>query len=258
MTGQLQDVGPVFAALADPTRLRLVVDLGDHGPRSLIKLAGTTSLTRQQEREDNTFPRSRAPESCTAAALVCSACGSWTPGGSAPPARRSTSLPGAGMRPSNGCVGRSKSRSRNRGPVQRRRRPRRRRRDGRMIHPVPTISISAALQSFSAEIQAAAARHVPTTTTTNIARISGGVHLATTIPRTVTSCSSSWPVTSPFPPTGGWNRLHRTSTRTRSSCRRASTRPRAEPGTVVVMVEKVSTVNTGARVVRTSELRELD
>jgi DNA-binding transcriptional ArsR family regulator len=37
----------VFAALADPTRLHLVTDLGDHGPRSLVKLAATTSLTRQ-------------------------------------------------------------------------------------------------------------------------------------------------------------------------------------------------------------------
>ena len=43
----LLDLEPVFAALADPTRLRLLTDLGDHGPRSLVKLAATTSLTRQ-------------------------------------------------------------------------------------------------------------------------------------------------------------------------------------------------------------------
>jgi len=47
MTGTLAEIGPVFAALADPTRLRMVIDLGDHGPRSLVRLAGTTSLTRQ-------------------------------------------------------------------------------------------------------------------------------------------------------------------------------------------------------------------
>jgi DNA-binding transcriptional ArsR family regulator len=46
-TEALMDLEPVFAALADTTRLHLLIDLGDHGPRSLVRLAATTSLTRQ-------------------------------------------------------------------------------------------------------------------------------------------------------------------------------------------------------------------
>lgn len=38
---------PVFAALGDPTRLRLVERLGRHGPASITALTAGTALTRQ-------------------------------------------------------------------------------------------------------------------------------------------------------------------------------------------------------------------
>jgi DNA-binding transcriptional ArsR family regulator len=47
VTRALLAAEPVFAALGDPTRLRLVSDLGERGPRSLAKLAATTALSRQ-------------------------------------------------------------------------------------------------------------------------------------------------------------------------------------------------------------------
>jgi DNA-binding transcriptional ArsR family regulator len=41
------DPAPVFAALADPTRLALVRRLSDGRSRSIVALAGDTRLTRQ-------------------------------------------------------------------------------------------------------------------------------------------------------------------------------------------------------------------
>jgi len=41
------DTAPVFAALGDETRLRLVARLGSDGPLSIARLTAGTSLTRQ-------------------------------------------------------------------------------------------------------------------------------------------------------------------------------------------------------------------
>lgn len=43
----LADPTPVFAALADATRLELVTRLGDGQPRSIVQLTDGLSLTRQ-------------------------------------------------------------------------------------------------------------------------------------------------------------------------------------------------------------------
>lgn len=46
MTG-LVSAAPVFAALGDPVRLRLISELGSTGPLPLTRLAAGTTLTRQ-------------------------------------------------------------------------------------------------------------------------------------------------------------------------------------------------------------------
>ncbi len=127
-----------------------------------------------------------------------------------------------------------------------------------MIHPVPTISISAALQSFSAEWQP---RRLATVNDhdVKIARISGEFvwhshpdsdelflvvagHLTIDLRVDGTESAVDLDPDEIFMVPAGIQH-----------------RPRAEPGTVVVMVEKVGTVNTGdAGGDRTSELRELD
>ena len=38
---------PVFAALGDPTRLRVVVQLASEGPQSIVRLTEGTDVTRQ-------------------------------------------------------------------------------------------------------------------------------------------------------------------------------------------------------------------
>jgi DNA-binding transcriptional ArsR family regulator len=43
----LQDAAPVFAALGDETRLRLVSRLCEGGPQSITKLTEATSVSRQ-------------------------------------------------------------------------------------------------------------------------------------------------------------------------------------------------------------------
>jgi len=43
----LEDIAPVFAALGDPTRLGIVVSLGERGPQSSVRLAASTTVTRQ-------------------------------------------------------------------------------------------------------------------------------------------------------------------------------------------------------------------
>lgn len=43
----LRDVAPVFAALGDETRLRLVARLCDDGPQSIAKLTEGSEVTRQ-------------------------------------------------------------------------------------------------------------------------------------------------------------------------------------------------------------------
>ena len=47
MSSALQSTAPVILALADPVRLGLVEDLGEHGPASLARLAAGTAITRQ-------------------------------------------------------------------------------------------------------------------------------------------------------------------------------------------------------------------
>jgi len=44
---QLVDAAPVFAALADETRLRIVDRLAIEGPQSIVKLTDGTKVTRQ-------------------------------------------------------------------------------------------------------------------------------------------------------------------------------------------------------------------
>ena len=41
------DAAPVFAALGDPTRLRIVARLSDGGPASIARLTAGTGVTRQ-------------------------------------------------------------------------------------------------------------------------------------------------------------------------------------------------------------------
>lgn len=46
-TGRLRIAAPVFAALGDETRLRLVARLGTEGPLSIARLTAGTEVTRQ-------------------------------------------------------------------------------------------------------------------------------------------------------------------------------------------------------------------
>jgi len=46
-TGRLRIAAPVFAALGDETRLRLVARLGTEGPLSIARLTAGTDVTRQ-------------------------------------------------------------------------------------------------------------------------------------------------------------------------------------------------------------------
>lgn len=46
-TAELERSAPVFAALGDPTRLRLVARLCDDGPLSIAKLTAGSAVTRQ-------------------------------------------------------------------------------------------------------------------------------------------------------------------------------------------------------------------
>jgi DNA-binding transcriptional ArsR family regulator len=46
-TAALMDAAPVFAALGDPTRLRLVASLCTDGPQSIARLSGGVPITRQ-------------------------------------------------------------------------------------------------------------------------------------------------------------------------------------------------------------------
>jgi DNA-binding transcriptional ArsR family regulator len=41
------DAAPVFAALGDPTRLRIVAQLSSQGPQSIVRLTETTDVSRQ-------------------------------------------------------------------------------------------------------------------------------------------------------------------------------------------------------------------
>ena len=43
----LADAAPVFAALGDPTRLRIVAQLSSQGPQSIVRLTETTDVSRQ-------------------------------------------------------------------------------------------------------------------------------------------------------------------------------------------------------------------
>jgi DNA-binding transcriptional ArsR family regulator len=43
----LADAAPVFAALGDPTRLRIVAQLSAQGPQSIVRLTETTDVSRQ-------------------------------------------------------------------------------------------------------------------------------------------------------------------------------------------------------------------
>lgn len=43
----LADAAPVFAALGDPTRLRLVAQLSSKGPQSIARLTAASAVTRQ-------------------------------------------------------------------------------------------------------------------------------------------------------------------------------------------------------------------
>ena len=44
---KLSDAAPVFAALGDPTRLRIVARLCDSGPQSLVRLTEGAEVSRQ-------------------------------------------------------------------------------------------------------------------------------------------------------------------------------------------------------------------
>ncbi|HJR73350.1 MAG TPA: metalloregulator ArsR/SmtB family transcription factor [Luteimonas sp.] len=46
-TAKLADAAPIFAALGDPTRLRIVTRLGQGGPLPIVRLTEGTRLTRQ-------------------------------------------------------------------------------------------------------------------------------------------------------------------------------------------------------------------
>jgi DNA-binding transcriptional ArsR family regulator len=43
----LADAAPVFAALGDETRLRIVAQLSAHGPQSIVRLTESTDVSRQ-------------------------------------------------------------------------------------------------------------------------------------------------------------------------------------------------------------------
>ena len=43
----LADAAPVFAALGDETRLRIVAQLSQHGPQSIARLTDSTDVSRQ-------------------------------------------------------------------------------------------------------------------------------------------------------------------------------------------------------------------
>ena len=43
----LAEAAPLFAALGDPTRLRIVAQLSSKGPQSIARLTGATNVTRQ-------------------------------------------------------------------------------------------------------------------------------------------------------------------------------------------------------------------
>jgi DNA-binding transcriptional ArsR family regulator len=43
----IDDAAPLFAALGDPTRLRIIEHLRRHGPQSIARLTAGTPLTRQ-------------------------------------------------------------------------------------------------------------------------------------------------------------------------------------------------------------------
>ncbi len=47
MPSTLKNSAPLFAALGDETRLRLVLDLSGHGPQSIARLTEGTKVTRQ-------------------------------------------------------------------------------------------------------------------------------------------------------------------------------------------------------------------
>jgi DNA-binding transcriptional ArsR family regulator len=44
---QVRDAAPLFAALGDETRLRLLLDLSTRGPGSITSLRGRSSISRQ-------------------------------------------------------------------------------------------------------------------------------------------------------------------------------------------------------------------
>jgi DNA-binding transcriptional ArsR family regulator len=46
-TPQWKGAAPVFAALGDPTRLRLLARLGESGPQSIARLSTRSAVTRQ-------------------------------------------------------------------------------------------------------------------------------------------------------------------------------------------------------------------
>ena len=43
----LADAAPLFAALGDETRLRIVAQLSQHGPQSIVRLTQSTDVSRQ-------------------------------------------------------------------------------------------------------------------------------------------------------------------------------------------------------------------
>ena len=44
---RLVEAAPIFAALGDPTRLRIVARLGRDGPQAIVRLAEDSAVTRQ-------------------------------------------------------------------------------------------------------------------------------------------------------------------------------------------------------------------
>ena len=44
---KLVEAAPVFAALGDPTRLRIILRLCEDGPQSIVRLTDATRVTRQ-------------------------------------------------------------------------------------------------------------------------------------------------------------------------------------------------------------------
>lgn len=49
--GQVRDAAPLFAALGDETRLRLLVRLSSRGPESIARLSARSPVTRQAIRK---------------------------------------------------------------------------------------------------------------------------------------------------------------------------------------------------------------